>query len=409
LLFKLTSIDYREFPHSVSDFIQTISPAFDSKYLKSFEAGCNRFDHITGPSSTLPSLPHQTSSLSDIFLRELGFNVWIANICEAIALHCYEAVAPGDKLICPLIPQYDGPVDTPLQAGIISDDGLGPFKQVTLVGPNLYEAWNRDPFTRNLENVCTQSSDWTPSQPGGLYVYHGTAAHLDHPDFILSLAKRPFTGLVGKVNRNQITQGKHSLPIVWTSFSPFRAFLWAAFRADVIRDVPGPLIQSTLTSAWSSENRTYQGVLVLQFSSTQPSPAGLTSYTIPNGQEEQWAAIAAGQGGLESNETTQNLWGRFTNIHKQVKGSEWPNLVHGLELASSRAILHRYTRQFWRTVWFGEGIQSLNSLHRQSLAIQFIIKPDSPPPRYHQTSHQMSPNKRKTFKERFKGIFKKGR
>ena len=149
----------------------------------------------------------------------LDFHSWIAEICQAIALHCFKTVAPDGKR--KPIPQHDGPSDTPapqrsFQAGV-TDDG-GPFKQITLVGPNLYEAWNRLSFTRNLENECPQSPTWTPSQPGGMYVYHGTAAHLKNADyisdFILALANRPFNGLIGKSQRNQITQRKESIPVI---------------------------------------------------------------------------------------------------------------------------------------------------------------------------------------------------
>ena len=111
------------------------------------------------------------STLEDIFMCDLGFNLWIAEICQAIAPHCFETVAPGGKLAHRPIPQYDEPSDTPaphpsFQAGVI--DG-SPFKQVTLVGSNLYEAWNRLWFTRNLEKPCPQSSTWTPFQPRGMY------------------------------------------------------------------------------------------------------------------------------------------------------------------------------------------------------------------------------------------------
>ena len=103
-----------------------------------------------------------------------------------------------------------------------------------------------------------------------MYVYHDTAAHIKKPDnwnlisFILALANRPFEGLVGKSESNQITQGAKSIPVVWTAFSP--------------------------------------------------------------------------------------LWARFSIIHRQAQGSEWPELVHGLELRSSREILQRFTKQFWHTV-----------------------------------------------------------
>jgi hypothetical protein len=93
-----------------------------------------------------------------------------------------------------------------------------------------------------------------------MYVYHGTAAHLGDEAFISSLIDRPFHGVVGKSNPNQITQGKDSIPVIWTSFSPFRAFLWAAFRADVIRDVPGAITLTDLSSEWVFAGKTYRGV-----------------------------------------------------------------------------------------------------------------------------------------------------
>jgi hypothetical protein len=165
--------------------------------------------------------------------------------------------------------------------------------------------------------------------------------------------------------------------VVWTAFSPFRTFLWAAFHADVICNFPTPIV-SKLTSEWKFENKTYKGVLLLQFSSNQPSPVGCSSYTIPPNQEEHWAAIATAGGILPSEEPTRNLWERFVSIHGQVRGSEWPDVVHGLELPSSRGILRRFTNH--KTMLAQRLIRALNSQHQQSLVIQYIHEPDLLPP-----------------------------
>jgi hypothetical protein len=214
------------------------------------------------------------------------------------------------------------------QAGVV-DDG-GPFKQVTLIGPDLFEAWNRLSFTRNLENVSPQSSTWTPSNPGGLYVYHGTAAHFEDPNFIVALANRAFNALIGRSRRNQITPalgpGGGNMPVVWTAFSPLGAFLWAVFRGAVVSNIPGHTIQSNSNKTWHYGNKTYEGVLVLQFSPSQPSPPGCSSYTIPIGKEEQWTNIAAASNNVvASSEATTNHWARFATIHQQPKGSDWPD------------------------------------------------------------------------------------
>jgi hypothetical protein len=253
--------------------------------------------------------------------------------------------------------------------------------QITLVGPNLLEAWNELSFTRGLENACPPEN-WSPLQHAGIYVYHGTAAHLGNEAFINGLADRPFNGLVGKSNPNQITPGKDSIPIIWTSFSPFRAFLWAAFRADVIRNVPGMETLSNLSSEWEFAGTTYKGVLLLQFASVQPSPPGCSQYTIPVGQEENWAAIAAASRAVPAGEATTKLWRRFRTIHQQSVNSEWPDVVHGLELPAARNSLRTFTRQYWRSVWFSGGIQDLNSRHQKTMAIQYIFESASmtPPP-----------------------------
>ncbi|KAN0074133.1 hypothetical protein V8E54_008070 [Elaphomyces granulatus] len=104
------------------------SPRHFIPNISRVEARCRRFDGIIG------SFPQK---LSDIFMRDLCYNEWIADICEAIAFHCFDTVAPGGKLA-----QYDGPSDdvgpsdntnpsdTLFQASAI-DDG-GPFKQIAL-------------------------------------------------------------------------------------------------------------------------------------------------------------------------------------------------------------------------------------------------------------------------------------
>lgn len=366
---KLTSIDNREVPDSVMDFLETISPAFSAEYIKGFAVRCDKFDRSIG--NTNLSTP---TSVADCFIRELSFRTWIGEICKAIALHCFNSVAPIKKRQRTM-PQFDGPSDDPYPSQDSREDG-GPFKQITLVGPDLLTAWNRFPFTRSLEQQCPRTPNWTPSEHGGMDVYHATSEHIGNAHFIEALSVRLFDGLRGSARRNHITQG--TFPVVWTAFSPFRAFLWAVFGADVVRPLPGPQGQLKSTEAWEAEGKTYYGVALLQFSSTQPSPAGCTAYTIPAGKEDQWNNIASV--GAPTNASPASLWGRFAAIHRQAQGTAWPELVHGLEPSLSRQNLNPFIKQFWRTVWFGEGINTLNSRHQQSLAICFHLRPDPPAP-----------------------------
>ncbi|KAN0087216.1 hypothetical protein V8E54_000904 [Elaphomyces granulatus] len=331
---------HRESPDSVQDFLKTICPAFNLEYIKGFAAR---------------------------------------------SLNCFNNMVPDTKP--PRILQLYSQTDDPqlCQAGI--RDG-GPFRQVTLVGPDLPTAWNRLPFTRNLEQECPQTRSWTPSDHGGLYVYHGTLEHLNQPGFSVHLTglrlwnrtydfrgpEKSTQGAEGGPNYRETSLGD----LAGSGGAPF---LWAAFGEEVIRPIPQPQTRQMYTKAglpqmytkpWQAGDREYYGVVVLQFSSVQPSPPECTSFTIPRGREDQWERIAKITASIAAPPTA--LWEQFATIHGQ--------LVHGLELSLARQHLAGFIKQFWRTVWFDNGIAALNSRHRQSLAIRYVLRPDaSAPPR----------------------------
>ena len=376
------SAGWARFATSVNDFLQAIAPAFDREYLEHLCTKCEEFDHIVGGStisnSATSTARSSTTTLADDFIGYRTIGEWIQYICQVIAARCYQRIAEPIPPLDSSVGGVDLPTPT-VQAGTV--DGGGHCVQIDLVGPSLSEAWRRLDFTRNLEESCPHSNNWPLSLHGTAYVYHGTAAHLAGPgaSWIADLAG-PTPALCGQSNGNRITRASPSLPLVWTAFSPFRAFLWAVFQADVIGDVPGPASQEPLSSSWKCRGREYGGVLVLQFTSTQPAPSGCSSYVIPPGQELQWSQIALGDQKPESRESPANIWARLSSIHHQPAGSDWPEIIHSLELPASREVLRPLTDQFWRTAWYGRGIEALNSRHERTFAIRYTLVPDPTPP-----------------------------
>ncbi|KYK55787.1 hypothetical protein DCS_07751 [Drechmeria coniospora] len=368
------------FVSSVDKFAKTMSSTFSPYCLEGFRANCQNFDSLVGSTASM-SGADGCQKLSEVFIQQQDIYDLIQGVCSSIAHHSWDAAfgapplrrrGPIPAAISQLVGSDHASSARP-QAGV--DDDGGPFKQVTIVGKGIIDAWQRLPFTQQLETDCPQNSTWTPSQPGALSVYHGTSHNPKKGTFNEFLSQPPFLALDGGSSRNHITQGSGQLPVVWTAFSPLRAFLWAVWQAEAVAAVPNPDAKGRLNAVWKCAGKTYEGVMLLQFSASQPQPPGLTSYVIPRGREEEWSKTANsdryGFSGMNLTHT-QTLWAQFSTIHGQEIGSEWPNLVHGLELWDSRQDLRKLrVKQVWRTAWSGEGISRLNENHKQSLAIRF--------------------------------------
>ncbi|KAK3191612.1 hypothetical protein K4F52_002427 [Lecanicillium sp. MT-2017a] len=222
-----------EFPESAWHLLQVLQPILHPLYLDRLEKECESFNLLVGGRISSAEDPGLTS---DAIVASMTNGDWLEDICLAISNACFKEVAPnvGQAPVSPhqprLIPQFDGPSDSDVRAG---RQMIGPIAQVTIVGPSLKEAWARCSYTRNLERYAPQEPSWNQNQPGGMYVYHGTAAYLGSSRALVDLTSHPFAGLEGRCTRNQITQDGSGLPVAWTAFSPFRAFLWAVFGAEV--------------------------------------------------------------------------------------------------------------------------------------------------------------------------------
>ena len=136
-----------------------------------------------------------------------------------------------------------------------------------------------------LEDAARVGHNWTPETAGGLWVYHATAKHLinskDVPinigndlvyaaPFADTFSRSPFSVLQPFARGHPFSR----YPCTFTGFSPIRCFLWAAFGAEVVQNVPHGRSQDNLRRPWTSGGNQYQGVVLFQFGSTQSAPSG---------------------------------------------------------------------------------------------------------------------------------------
>ena len=240
--------------------------------------------------------------------------------------------------------------------------------QLEIAGPSVKTAWNSNLTTRQLESDCPQSSNWTPAQPGGLSVFHGTDAQF-RPErgFKESLSEFPFRALTRQFDPNQIAPSR--VGAIYTAFSPLRCFMWALFKAEVIQSIPSQSRLNHANQSWSSNGVNYRGLAVLQFASSQPQPASLTSHTIARDTESAWFDRTRN---LEIERSHDFIsYAQFTQDTVQTT---YLDLIHGLEMSDARTQLMPYTRNHWRTVWTSDRARDiLNANHLTTYAIALNI------------------------------------
>jgi len=87
-----------------------------------------------------------------------------------------------------------------------------------------------------------------------------------------------------------------------------------------------------------------------------------------------YQSVISCRGGLRS---PDSLWttSQFRNIHHE-SSNQWPDVIHGLEIQSSRTMLQPFIRNLWRTVWCSQAAKrELNSRHLRTYAISFELMP----------------------------------
>ena len=341
-------------PKTVKEFFDNITSAFSPTYMIWRRQSLEKFIKIAEIEPTL----------ANSFIQEHSSYEWIHSITSQIASFATELEAK--KIV-----QLDGSEDPAPSAPAFRP--LGHITQLEISGPTIKSAWVSNSITRQLEANCPQTVQWTPSQPGGLPVYHGTDANL-RPGlgFSESLSRQPFDALIRQFNDNQMIPRR--VGGIYTAFSPFRCYIWALFKAEVIQSIPSASIRSFSDQIWTSNGIGYRGLVLIQFSSTQPKPASLTSFTIARNDETPWFHLTKD---IDRQGTSD--FSSYAQITHQT-APVLPDLIHGLELPGPRQELTPYAQNHWRSVWTSERARDiLNANHLETFAIAFNLVEDKVP------------------------------
>ncbi|KAK1979207.1 hypothetical protein LZ30DRAFT_541683, partial [Colletotrichum cereale] len=311
-------------PCSIEDFILEISPIFDPSVCRQIRFNLASFDVAAGIECTETFLAYRT--IGDWVLHIINVFLEPLHIASSQASGA-SSVSEGSQVLhrLPLdgsTGMFDVPIDRTVQ-------------QANLIGETVLEAWTTNAVTRHLSQMRKDQHQlhhdpenlgptWTPAQGGGSPVYHGAAIHEE--EWPLQFDRTPFNALQARQNPNQMVTDAYN--VIFTAFSPLRAFLWAAFKGSLPSLTPSARDTISTQNTWVTGGRTYRGVALFKFNAIQPAPAGLTHYVIPEGKETEWGSrsLRAGQRHMAE----EDAWGYYRDIHGQG-GDDFPDLVHGLE------------------------------------------------------------------------------
>ncbi|KAK1965880.1 hypothetical protein LY78DRAFT_711766 [Colletotrichum sublineola] len=366
----------------IDGFINAITPVFSPSVVMQIRYNLDSFDTIAGFECT------------EVFLGQQTICDWVFHIIAEYLkpLRAFDQVsAPREGHLVSFtssnlltwppqtVPQLGGPSD---MFNFPTDRTV---QQVVIRGRTVLEAWTTNATTRQLSMMKKDKqrlrhdpenldSIWTPRQAGGNPVYHGSI--IRNKKWPQRFNETPFSALQPRINSNQMVTD--AFPVIFTAFSPLRCFLWAAF--DSMLPYLTPSAQDILHTqdTWVNGGRTYKGVVLFKFHSTQPAPAVLTHYVIPEGKEGQW-----GSRSLSDNNkgiSHQNVWGHYRDIHGQ-SGDAFPDLVHGLEYGNQLNGLSPFRTNMWRTIWRATAASDhLNAQHAATYAISFELGSSTAPP-----------------------------
>ncbi|KAK1573666.1 uncharacterized protein LY79DRAFT_568136 [Colletotrichum navitas] len=373
---------------SIDDFINAITPIFCPSVLTKIRFNLARFDAVAGVECTEVFLGQQTicdwimhiiaEFLKPLHALRLG-QLTSASWGTSSSATTSESLKKGPLTITQLggsSDMFDVPTDRTVQ-------------QVILRGHTVLEAWTKNETTRQLSMMRKGQErlrhdpenldpTWTPRHAGSNPVYHGSIIRDDEWPRLFN--ETPFDALSPRINSNQMVTD--AFPVIFTAFSPLRAFLWAAFQKGLPRMAPNTQDILCTHNTWVSGGRAYQGVVLFKFHSTQPSPASLTHYVIPEGKENEWGSKSLHGNNKAINE--RRVWDYYRTIHGQ-SGDVFPDLVHGLEYGQQLTALTPFSTNMWRTIWrAGAASNHLNAQHAATYAISFEIgsaaEPPPPPP-----------------------------
>ncbi|RYN35170.1 hypothetical protein AA0119_g1226 [Alternaria tenuissima] len=264
--------------------------------------------------------------------------------------------------------------------------------QVTLRGASILSAWRNnetvvDPrynaTLRKLEEIFGLAKNAKPDESGGPNVFHGTTAH-----FKEGAQQWPDSWENSALNLHPASNGCQMNPpgvgVAYTSFSPLRAFLWAAFQGTIYQNIPSRDNINFMNKAWTSQGRPFRGVALFGFDATTPAPQSLTWAMVP---EREGATFSSR---VESLRTSGSFKGSFWTPNdawarlRETVGNEseaWPDLLHSKEFGQQQRDLSGFQCNLWRTCWLeGKALDVLNRSYKFTVAIEFVYVPKPAPP-----------------------------
>lgn len=413
------NLDLSSPPTSVEAFLSSTRHILSEFYQESFRQHASAFDRLA--ENTIISESCTQGRLSDFFIQQHSSRQWLFMIINNVAAHSREIAkselsmsrdgrdqeSPAVRSNLPSSHQRSSPALT--EAGPSntspgpSSPSNCPIVQIELRGHNLASAWNAHPIMRDLEQATApeqaaaptmslDGSSWDPTRHPHLPVYHGTASHIDDrrgdswrrqwTQYEATSERQSFSYLMGSWrNMNQVAPPIPTLPVVWTSFSAIRSFLWSVFSSDVIGHTPGSKGMDHLNRRWKCphQNHVHTGVLLFKLRPQLPAPSGLSFWVMPRGREAAWATHCEHVINNSTNPRIRadQIWERFSGFHNGST-TTWPDVLHCREFGRQAYMLSAFTTQFWRTVWFDDGIRALNESHEATYAITISLQPKAP-------------------------------
>ncbi|KAK3363913.1 hypothetical protein B0T25DRAFT_528748 [Lasiosphaeria hispida] len=245
--------------------------------------------------------------------------------------------------------EFDAPApdQQSLSGCLLTEDEEGnmpcQIQQISLEGLTIAEAWRANATTNDMENlvVRVEPNTDTLSMPFCMLpVYHGTDWKIKDSEGVIH---DPRNGILRPaVSSNQVALERWALAVVWTGFSPLRCFLWAAFKGEVLHQIPTGSIKAKLQRSWNCltsvsgsgsppSPHTHTGVMLFKFRLSLPSAFGQTYYVMPKGREAEWDCICKTHNEVRSHgevsTLVKSLWDHFTPIHGGTLQT-WQHALH---------------------------------------------------------------------------------
>ncbi|KAI9826768.1 MAG: hypothetical protein M1826_006563 [Phylliscum demangeonii] len=234
--------------------------------------------------------------------------------------------------------------------------------QIRLQGPNLKVAWLANRVTRSW---IPPPANWNPSVPSALFCYHGMAVDASDSEIPQDIFRFGLRTAFGQ--RNELVPGGS----IHISFSAVRSFLWAVFRAELVEIVSNENQTSRLQQPWAVHGRTYNGIMMLQFTLPLPLQDPLQQAVLTQEQAELWVGL------LDRPRIRDVMWNENRSVHGSSL-TRFPDLIHASELAKTERNLASWTgrsllrRPIWRSAVATEAGETLLNGRRSAVfAVSF--------------------------------------